>query len=272
LIFSPANLAPWIWPRNVIVLHDAAVFRVWESYSRAYRAWHARFEPALARRALKVITVSEFCRRELVELGGLDPSDVAVVHGGVNDRFRPDADRERVAREHRLERPYVLTVATDDRRKNLNVLAAASRRLRELGLELVWAGASTAHIRHGATVDGVRPLGYVDERDLPGLYAGARAFVLPSHYEGFGLPCVEAMACGTPVVAAERGALPEACGGAAILVDPDDPVAVADAVASAATEDRLRTRLREAGLERTAGLTWERTAAEIDALLTGLVS
>ena len=166
----------------------------------------------------------------------------------------------------------MLTVGTDDHRKNLAVLAAASRTLRELGLELVWAGGGRAHIRHGAAVDGLRPLGYVDDADLAGLYAGARAFVLPSHYEGFGLPCIEAMACGVPVVAADRGALPEACGGAAVLVDPDDPGAVAEAIARVATDDGLRERLRAAGLERAAGLTWDRTAAEIDTLLTGLAS
>ena len=95
---------------------------------------------------------------------------------------------------------------------------------------------------------GIRSLGYVDDADLPGLYAGARAFVLPSRYEGFGLTCLEAMACGVPVVAADRAALPETCGGAALLVDPDDPDALADAVHRAPSTDAAERRpLREAG-------------------------
>ena len=102
------------------------------------------------------------------------------------------------------------------------------------------------------------------DEQLPGLYAGAQCFVLPSLYEGFGLPCIEAMACGTPVVASSAGALPETCGDAALLVDPDDPSAIADAVARAIGDERLRA----AGLRRAAQFSWDRTTREVDALLT----
>ncbi len=271
VIWSPANLAPWIWPRNVVVLHDAAALRNGSGYSRSYRAWHAGFGTASARRALRVVTVSEFSRNELVAIGGLDPDKVVVIHGGVDGRFRPDADAAQAARTYGLHQPYVLTVATDDARKNLAVLGDAAAQLRDAGIELVWAGASRRHIAGAASLDGVRPLGYVSDPDLPGLYAGARAFVLPSRYEGFGLTCLEAMACGTPVVAADRAALPETCGGAALLVEPDDPAAVAQAVVRAATDEELRARLRDAGLRRAAETTWERTAGETDSLLMSLV-
>ena len=116
----------------------------------------------------------------------------------------------------------------------------------------------------------MRSLGYVDDADLPGLYAGARAFVLPSRYEGFGLTCLEAMACGTPVVAADRAALPETCGDAALLVDPDDGAALTRAVRIAATDPAAREALRAAGLRRAAQFSWDRTAARVDALLTEL--
>jgi glycosyltransferase involved in cell wall biosynthesis len=270
LVWSPANLAPWAWPRNVFVLHDAAVLREPDSYSSAYRVWHGRVGIAGARRALVVVTVSEFSRRELIELGGLDPSRVVVIHGGVDRRFRTDVDHQRVASKLGLDRPYVLTVATDDRRKNLAALGPLAARLAELGIELVWAGGARSHLTGGAPRDGVRAVGYVDEEDLPGLYGGARAFVLPSRYEGYGLTCVEAMACGTPVVASNRGALPETCGDAALLVDPDDSRTVADAVVRAASDEPLRERLREAGLRRAAQATWDRAAQETDALLTSL--
>jgi glycosyltransferase involved in cell wall biosynthesis len=270
LIFSPANLAPVLWPRNVMMLHDAAVLREPTGYSRTYRTWHRRFGVLCAQRALRVVTVSEFSRRELIELAGLDHQQLVVIRGGVNERFRPSADHERVARKLGLFRPYVLTVATDDRRKNLSVLSQAARRLQALGVELLWAGDRRPYITHARSIDGVRALGYVDEEDLPGLYRGARAFVLPSRYEGLGLPCLEAMACGTPVVAADRAALPETCGNAALLVDPDDADAVADAVLRAVSDGPLRARLREAGVRRAAGSTWERAAHEVDALLRSL--
>jgi glycosyltransferase involved in cell wall biosynthesis len=267
LVFSPANLAPLAWPRNVLVLHDAAVLREPGAYSRAYRSWHRHFGLACARRALAVITVSEFSRRELIELAGLDPGKLTVIPGGISRRFCPDADDAGVAQRLGLSKPYVLTIATDDPRKNLRALEHAALCLDKLGIELVWAGDSRPYFAQARPVAGVRALGYVDDGDLAGLYRGALAFVLPSHYEGQGLTCLEAMACGTPVVAANRAALPETCGDAALLADPDDVKALSDAVVRAATDQSLRVRLRSAGLRHARDYSWERTAAETHALL-----
>jgi glycosyltransferase involved in cell wall biosynthesis len=271
LIFSPANLAPLAWPRNVLVMHDAAVLREPQAYSRAYRAWHARVGVACARRAVSVITVSQFSRRELIELAGLDPKRLTVIPGGVDARFAADADADPVARRLGLSRPYVLTIATDDPRKNLGKLAPVAAALAREGIELVWAGDRRPYFAAAAAAAGVRSLGYVPDAELPGLYAGALAFVLASRYEGFGLTCLEAMACGTPVVAADRAALPETCGDAALLVDPDDPEALAAAVLAAATGDaETREALRSAGLRRAARFSWDETAARVDALLCEL--
>ncbi|HWE10778.1 MAG TPA: glycosyltransferase family 1 protein [Solirubrobacteraceae bacterium] len=266
LVFSPANLAPLAWPRNVVVIHDAAVLRHPDAYSPAYRLWHARIGLAAARRARAVITVSEFSRRELLALAGLDAERVAVIPGGVGEQFAPATD----GRGPDLAQPYVLTLATADARKNLSALTPAAAALAQRGIELVWAGDARPYFTETERVTGVRRVGYVAERDLPGLYRNALAFVLPSRYEGFGLTCVEAMACGTPVVAADRAALPETCGGAALLVDPDDPAALAAAVVKAATEPGVRAGLREAGLRRARTFTWDRTVAEVDALLMRL--
>jgi glycosyltransferase involved in cell wall biosynthesis len=219
------------------------------------------------RRALKVLTVSEFSRSELIELAGLDPGRVAVIHGGIDERFTTHADASRTADRLGLRRPYVLTVATDDRRKNLNVLGETARRLAREGIDLAWAGDVRPYFSASGGIPGARVLGYVDDELLPGLYRGARAFVLPSRYEGLGLTCLEAMACGTPVVASNRAALPETCGDAALLVDPDDPVGLADAVVRACTDKDLRGRMRSRGLKRTRRRTWDRAAREADALL-----
>ena len=193
-----------------------------------------------------------------------------MIPGGVDARFAPGADGARAAERLALARPYVLTVATDDRRKNVEKLAPVARALATDGIELVWAGDRRPYFAAAAEAAGVRSLGYVDDADLPGLYAGARAFVLPSRYEGFGLTCLEAMACGTPVVAADRAALPETCGDAALLVDPDDSAALTRAVRIAATDPAAREALRAAGLRRAAQFSWDRTAGRVDALLTEL--
>ena len=132
----------------------------------------------------------------------------------------------------------MLTIATDDPRKNLDALVPCAAALAQRGIELVWAGDSRPQFARTRPLTGLRALGYVPDELLVGLYRGAEAFVLPSRYEGFGLTCLEAMACGTPVVAADRAALPEVCGDAALLVDPDDPAAITQAVL-AVCEDRL---------------------------------
>ena len=270
LIFSPANLAPVAWPRNVVLVHDAAVLREPGSYSRAYAAWHRSVGVAAARRATRVLTVSAFARRELIELLGLESDRVVVISGGVGERFTTNADREQATAALGLGRPYVLTVSTADRRKNLAVLDETARQLRDMAVDLVWAGDERSYFATERGLVGARRVGYVPDEHLPGLYAGALAFVLPSRYEGLGLPCLEAMACGTPVVAANTGALPETCGDAALLVEVDDRAAFASAVVAAISDSLLRERLIADGRERASRFTWDRAAAETNALLLTL--
>jgi glycosyltransferase involved in cell wall biosynthesis len=259
LLVCPANVGPLAWPRTLLVLHDAVALRHPEWYAPAFAAWQRALIPRLARRAVQVVTVSEFSRRELAATVGVD---AAVVPGGVGEAFSPHADPEPARAALGLAGPYVLTVASRTARKNLGALAMAAERLGRDGVELVAAGGGRPQFRAEGAVAGVRMLGRVPEEHLPGLYAGARAFVLASRHEGFGLPCLEAMAAGTPVVASTAGALPETCGGAALLADPDDPVELAAAVLAAAGDSGA---LRAAGLARAARFTWERTARELDA-------
>jgi glycosyltransferase involved in cell wall biosynthesis len=272
LIYSPANLAPVASRRNVVVIHDAAALRHPEAYSTRYVAYQRRMLPALARRARLVITVSEFSRRELVELLDVTPERVVVVPGGVDARFGdPElrADAERVRTKLGLERPYVLAVGTASARKRLELLVPAAQALAEHGIELVLAGSDRGYLRGART--SLRRLGYVEEADLPALYADARALVMASTYEGFGLPCLEAMAAGIPVVAAAAGALPETCGEAALMFDPGDPGQLTDALLAAAGNESERARLITHGLARARSFSWDRSAVLTDAAIGSLL-
>ena len=262
LLLNPANLAPLAFPRNAVVIHDAAALRHPGWYSPVYARWQRGILPLIARRARLVITVSDFSRRELAELLHVE---AAVVPGGIDARFAPDADPEPARVALGLSRPYVLTVASRTARKNAGALETTGRRLAADGIDLVAAGGDRPQFRDEPGASAVRPLGHVPDAHLPGLYAGARAFVLPSWHEGFGLTCIEAMACGVPVVAARAGALPETCGDAARYADPFDHDEIADQVHAALDDDALRA----AGPRHAARYTWERTVDELDALLNG---
>ncbi len=266
-LLCPANLAPLAYPRSVVVVHDAAALRHPGWYSKAYVAWQRLVLPAIARRAVRLVTVSEFSRGELTELLGVDPGRVAVIPGGVGERFTPAADPEPARQALSLTRPYVLCVASQTARKNLAALVPAARALAAEGIEVVVAGGHRPQFAREHGLEALRLLGHVDDALLPGLYVGAAAFALPSSYEGFGLPVLEAMAAGTPVVAAAAGALPETCGDAAVLVEPGGE-AFAAALAALLGDGAEQERLRAAGLARAARYTWDGTARAVDTLLS----
>ena len=263
-LLCPANLAPVAGGSNIVVIHDAAPLRFPDDFSPAYRRWQGFLLPRLARNALRVIVPSEFSRGEVIEMCGADPEKVRVVLGGVPDGYGSSPDAEPVAAALGLTRPYVLTVASKVRRKNLGALEPVARRLASEGVDLVAVGGGRPQFGADPAAGGaVRDLGSLDDRVLPALYAGAAAFVLPSRYEGFGLPVCEAMAAGTPVVCSDRAALPEAAGGAALLVNPDDSEGLCSAVLSAAFDPAIRAELISKGRERVRPLTWAATAEAV---------
>jgi glycosyltransferase involved in cell wall biosynthesis len=229
----------------VVTVHDLAVLRHPETFNQWTRRYSRLCVPRVARAARLVIAVSEFTKRELVELLDTSEEKIRVVRNGVAEAFGPDGPAE--------TGDYVLAVGTLEPRKNLDRLAEATRRL---GVELRVAGsAGWGRVELGG--EGVRVLGRVSDQALARLYRGARCLAFPSLYEGFGLPIVEAMASGTPVVTSRGGATEEVAGGAAVLVDPLDPASIAAGIEEAAER---REELVPAGLRRAREFDWEEAA------------
>ncbi|MGH7320635.1 MAG: glycosyltransferase family 4 protein [Candidatus Rokuibacteriota bacterium] len=226
------------------------------------------------RRAARVIVDSAATRAEILERYRIPADKIQVVLLAANARLAPPtaAERAETRARYALTRPYVLFVGLLEPKKNLPTLLRAVARLRSIDgwgpIELILVGAPgwgplnlSAEVARLNLRGTVRLLGPVPEADLPALYAEALAFVLPSLWEGFGLPVLEAMAAGAPVIASRRGALPEVAGEAALLVEPEvEPLAAA--LGTVLADPRLRERLREAGLARAAGFSWERVATE----------
>jgi glycosyltransferase involved in cell wall biosynthesis len=227
------------------------------------------------RRADRIITVSYNSKRDLVDYFGIAPSRIEVIYNGVAGRFRADvprAERDRVAARYGLPRPYLLFLGGEKPHKNVrNVLRAfaEARRARALPHALVLAGPMPKNRSRVEALISALDLdrrvvrtGIVPEEDLPGLFAGADAFLYPTLYEGFGLPVAEAMACGTPVLTSSTSALQEIAGGYAYLVDPMDVDAIARGIVDLATDPARRAEFTELGKRRAADFSWDRAAGE----------
>ena len=218
----------------VVTVHDLAVFRHPETFNRWTRTYSPRVVPRVLAAARHVIAVSDFTKRELIELLRVPAQKIRIVPNGVDDEFTQDGPA--------AEGEYVLAVGTLEPRKNLPRLVEAARKS-DVELRIVgargWGNVELAD-------NGVRWLGEVDDAELARLYRGALCVAYPSVYEGFGIPVLEAMACGTPVVTTRGTAMEEVADGAAVLVDPNDPAELAAGIERAAAErDELVPRGRE---------------------------
>jgi glycosyltransferase involved in cell wall biosynthesis len=269
-------IPPLARARAVVTIHDIIHVLYPQFLPNRLALVYAR---AMIRRALKradrILTVSYNSKRDLVDYFGIPPARIEVVYNGVADRFRPDVarvDRDRVSGKYGLPRPYLLFLGGEKPHKNVrNVLRAfaEARRQKALPHALVLAGpmpknrsrveALISALDLGTSV--VRP-GIVPEEDLPGLFAGADAFIYPTLYEGFGLPVVEAMACGVAVLTASTSALQDIAGGYAYLVDPMDVDAIARGIGDLATDPGRRQEFADLGLRRARDFSWDRAAEE----------
>ncbi len=274
LVHCPAYVAPLIGAhRSVVTFHDLSYLRMPRAFNRANQGYLSSFSRIAAARATRFIAVSESTRRDMVELLGIDEKRIDVVYNGVDEQFQPIADPrivESFRHDHNLPAQFILFLGTLEPRKNVSTLVRAYAVARRQGVTvpLVLAGGGGwGDLQLHRLIDelnlasSVRLVGFVAMEDQALWYNAASLFAYPSLFEGFGLPVLEAMAAGTPVVTSNRSSLPEVVGTAGIMVDPTDVEQLAAAIGSVLSDEDLRLDLRSRGLERARLFTWTRTAA-----------
>lgn len=272
VLWSPCGTGPLTVQNQIVTIHDVAYLEHPEWFNRWFARWYRFLVPRLVHKVWRIIAVSEFTKVRLVEMTRVSPEKIVVIPNGVDVRFQPKAPEEVARTRDALGIPssnYVLCLGSLEPRKNLHRLLKAWGNIYHKLPNDVWlvlAGAKgKALVFQNISFDKLPPrvylTGYVPDEYLPALYSGALAFVYVSLYEGFGLPPLEAMACGTPVVTSNITSLPEVVGNAAILVNPYHVKNIADGIYELIRNDALREELKSKGLERAKQFTWDRTAA-----------
>jgi glycosyltransferase involved in cell wall biosynthesis len=271
LLVSLGNSGPVLHSRQLIVLHDANIYALPDTYSVPFRLWHKALHRLYRHSSARIATVSKFSAGEIARYLHLDPSQIlGPTLEGADHILRVEPDFTILPRHGLVAGRYVLAVGSLARHKNLAALAATVAELDRRGFHLAIAGSADPAIFSGAGNAGPRSakyLGRVSDAALRALYERAACLVFPSRYEGFGIPPIEAMACGCPVVAATAGAVIETCGDAALYCDPDDQTAIAATVARVIDEPSVAGSLRERGRIRAQALTWEAAARRLMSLI-----
>jgi len=271
--FPSSNMPPGVPCPAVVTMHDLGYFHpTLRMYKRSDTLYMRLAIRRTVRRAERLLAVSEYTRRELLRLPGAKPEAIAVIHEACDPMYKAPVEPAAVAafcRQRGLERNFILYAGNISPRKNLDTLLAAFARVRDridcdLAVTggLAWSEDFEHRVREAGLSDRVRRLGHVARREMPLLYRAATALAFPSVFEGFGLPVLEAQACGVPVVCANATSLPEVAGRGALLVEPTSVSAWAEALVRIVTDETLRRELIREGYANEARFTWSMTAQQ----------
>jgi glycosyltransferase involved in cell wall biosynthesis len=275
LFYGPSFTLPPTFAPSLLTVHDLSFLRYPQGAHPALLAWLTKAVPRSLGRAHHVLADSESTRADLTELMQVPADQITVIGAGVEEHFQPVNEPEILARvraRYQLPDHFVLSISTLEPRKNFTGLIAAFNQIATSAPDLhlmiaggkgwlyddIFAAAEASPLR-----ERIHFAGYVADEDLPALYSLATLFAFPSHYEGFGIPVLEAMACGTPVVCADNSSLPEIAGDAALLVEATDTDALADAMHQLLADASKREKLVQRGFTQAAKFTWEKAATRL---------
>jgi glycosyltransferase involved in cell wall biosynthesis len=267
---------------TLVTIHDLSFVREPDTVMPGMSGHLNRWVPYSVRRASHVIAVSEATRQDLIELYQTPPEKISVLHHGVGSEFRRVEEPEQLAavrQKYKLgEQPFILSVGTIQPRKNYQRLIQAFAQIHSKVLLVIAGGQGWRQeeifneVQKLGLENRIHFIGFVAETDLPALYSAAELFIYPSLYEGFGLPVLEAMACGTPVIASNQSSLPEVVGPAGLLVNPRDVTELAAAMSQLLEDLTLRRRLSQAGQIQAARFTWPTVATRLISLYEKLLN
>ena len=272
LLLSLCQIGPLAISRQIVVMHDASVYGVPFAFSAPFRIWYKIVMPLLGRRAQKILTVSEFSRNELSRYCGIDASKLHVIPEGKEHVLNVTRDASVLAKHNLNGQRFVLAVSSMNPNKNFQSVVSAVEMLDGLDCKVVIAGGTDPRVFGSGKdlPDKVVHVGYVSDGELRSLYEAAMAFIYPSFYEGFGLPPLEAMALGCPVIVSKRASMPEVCGEAALYCDPNRPEDIAVCIRRLVEEPQFGEKMRRLGRAQAAPYTWRRSAHAILDIAEGL--
>jgi len=265
-IVNLCNTAPLAGRDMIATIYDASVYAVPDAYSLPFRTWYRTLLPRVGRRARRVVTTSQFSRQELERYAHIESGRISVIPGSGEHVLAVPADPQVLERLELNSRKYALAVSSFSPHKNLAGVAQAATLLAGRGFDVVLAGDGNPRIFSNTATGSnghLRIAGYVSDGELRALYENAACFVYPSFYEGFGLPPLEAMTCGCPVVVSHAASLPEVCGDAGLYCDPSNPADIARAINRVMRDSSLQDELRCRSTERARTFSWKRSARSL---------
>lgn len=263
VLINLGNVAPLVKRQQLVLICDASPFAAPATYSLAFRSWYRVLYFALGASARRILTISEFSKQELMKYTHISPDKLRVVYLGHEHVTKLEPDYSIFEKLENRSKPFILAVSSMSPNKNFRSIVKATERINDRKFDVVVAGGTNSRIFREQDIripETMKYLGYVSDGQLRALYENAMGFIYPSTYEGFGLPPLEAMACGCPVIVSDIPPLKEVCGEAALYCNPDEPADIAQKMVQLSEDTVLRNDLVSKGNERVKKYTWRNAA------------